>query len=424
MTRAEADGEHAKRRAVPHPQRPAAHAWAFKARFRRHAFGWRGSRLAVTRVREAVGEIAKAARGNPALAAEGAVLFLERVSPALDQVDSSSGAIGSAVNRAIAALVPMIAHAPVGGGTRDQWLERLWAAHVADDIPYIECLGDFWGDLCASPEVASRWADRLLDDTRRALVPARPARTFFHGTSACLSALFASHRFDELVQLLESEIFWPYKQWSVKALVAQGRKAEAIRQADTCRSPWTSDRAVDAMCEQILLSSGLAEEAYRRYGLRAHTAGSYAATFRAVTNRYPDRAAREVLADLVATTPGVEGKWFAAAKDAALFDEAIALARRSPVDPKTLARAARDFAASEPGFAVEAGVLAIEEFANGLGFEVTGADVRMAYAGAMKAATKLGRSADVRQHFAAMLRQHGAGTAFVRQALGVLDGDE
>lgn len=275
--------------------------------------------------------------------------------PALEQVDSSSGAIGSAVSHAIAALVPVIAQAPCDGATRDAWLERLWTAHDADEIPYIERLGDYWGDLCASREVASRWADRLMDDTRRALAPAKPTRAFFKGTSACLSALLASQRFDELMQILATETFWPYKLWSVKALLAQGRKAEAVRQAEACRGPWTNDRAVDAMCEEILLSSGLAEEAYRRYGLSAHTAGSYAATFRAVTKRYPDRAAREVLADLVGTTPGMEGKWFAAAKDAGFLDDAITLARRSPVDPKTLARAARDFAESDSGSRLKQG---------------------------------------------------------------------
>ncbi|MBI3567561.1 MAG: hypothetical protein HY084_05090 [Gemmatimonadetes bacterium] len=362
------------------------------------------------------------ARKDPALAAEGAVVFLERLSPALEQVDSSSGALGSAVHHAIAALVPVIAHATGDDATRDAWLERLWAAHVADEIPYIECLGDYWGDLCASREVASRWADRLMDDTRRALAPARPTRAFFKGTSACLSALLASQRFDEMMQLLASETFWPYKQWSVKALLAQGRKAEAVRQAEACRSPWSNDRAVDVMCEEILLSSGLAEEAYRRYGLRAHTTGSYAATFRAVTKRYPDRAAREVLADLVGTTPGLEGKWFAAAKDAGFLDYAITLARLSPVDPKTLARAARDFAESESVFAIEAGLLAIEGFANGLGFEVTGADVLMAYVGAMTAGTNVERSPEVRVRLAEMLRQERVGTVFVRQALGVLAG--
>lgn len=50
------------------------------------------------------------------------------------------------------------------------------------------------------------------------------------------------------------------------------------------------------------------------------------------------------LSDLVRLTPGDEGKWFAAAKDARLFDEAIALANQTPCDPKTLTRAARDSA--------------------------------------------------------------------------------
>ena len=373
-------------------------------------------------MREAVGEITKVARNDPALAAEGAVIFLERVSPALEQVDSSSGAIGSAVHHAIAALVPVIAQAPGDGATRDAWLERLWAAHVADEIPYIERLGEHWGDLCASRDVASLWADRLMEHTRRALVPARPARVFFHGTSACLSALLAGQRFDELVQLVATETYWPYTQWGVKALLAQGKKAEALRLAESCRSPWTTDRAADAMCEQILLSSGLAEEAYRRYGLRAHTAGSYTATFRAVTKQYPDRPALDVLADLVGTTPGLEGKWFAAAKEAGFLDLAITLARRSPVDPKTLARAARDFAGTDAEFAIEAGMLAINGFVSGLGFEVTGADVAMAYFGAMQAGTRLGRSADVRQRVAEVLRKEGVGAAFVGRALDGLVG--
>ena len=78
----------------------AADPWAFRARFRRGTFGWK-SQPAITRVREAVAEIKRVAKSDPVLAADGAVLFLERVSPALAQVDSSSGAIGSAVNRAI-----------------------------------------------------------------------------------------------------------------------------------------------------------------------------------------------------------------------------------------------------------------------------------------------------------------------------------
>ena len=78
------------------------------------------------RVREAVTEIQKIAEKDPAPAAFGAVLFLEKVSPALEQVDSFSGAVGTAVNHAIEACARIIAEAPVDNETRDRWLERLW----------------------------------------------------------------------------------------------------------------------------------------------------------------------------------------------------------------------------------------------------------------------------------------------------------
>ncbi len=53
--------------------RAESHRWECKARFRRHAYGWRASRLAVGR----------------AVAAEGAIELLERLSPALE--DAAEG---------------------------------------------------------------------------------------------------------------------------------------------------------------------------------------------------------------------------------------------------------------------------------------------------------------------------------------------
>ena len=55
----------------------AGHEWEFKARFRRHAFGWK-SQPAITRVKQAVSEIKQVARRDLRLAAEGSVIFLER----------------------------------------------------------------------------------------------------------------------------------------------------------------------------------------------------------------------------------------------------------------------------------------------------------------------------------------------------------
>ncbi len=397
---------------APRPGR----TWEFKARFRRHAFGWR-SQPAIQRVKQAVSEIKAVARRDRVLAAGGAVAFLERVSPALENVDSSSGAIGTAVNNAIAELVRIIAHAPADPETRDSWLERLWAAYEADQVPYIESLGDRWGELCASPEVASAWADRLIDTTRLALRPDRTPGAFFHGTSACLSALYQAGRHQEIIDLLQGDEIWPYKRWAVRALAAMGRGAEAIRYAESCRGPWTNDHDVHRICEEILLSEGRADEAYERYGLRASRGGTYLATFRDVAGKYPDKTAGEILRDLVATTPGEEGKWFAAARAAGLYDEALALAGSAPCDPGTLTRAARDLASERPDFAMAAGLLALRWLVQGYGYEVTGADVWAAYSITLEAAARTGKVAEVREQVRLLVSAEVPG-GFVARVLG------
>jgi hypothetical protein len=307
--------------------KPVSHPWVFKSRFRRGAFGWR-SQPAVQRVKEAVREIKAVARRDPLLAADGAVGFFERLSPALEKVESSSGSIGTAVNSAIDELVPIIARADADPKTRERWLERLWAAHEDDQIPYIELLGERWGELCGSKDVASCWADELLSTTRLALNQKRSIRGFFHGTAACLSALLAAERYDDILNVLEQEGFWHYKVWAVRALAALGRIDAALQMAESSRGPYASDRWIDAECERILLSSGLAEEAYERYGLAANRAGTYLATFRATARKYPDKSQEEILNDLVATTPGEEGKWFATAKELGLYQEALGPRRR------------------------------------------------------------------------------------------------
>jgi hypothetical protein len=398
-------------------RRSIAHTWGFKARFRRHAFGWK-SQPAIQRVKQAVVEIRKVARTNAVLAAEGAVSFLERVSPALEHVDSSSGAIGTTVNHAIAALVPIIAGAPAAAKTRTRWLERIWEAHAADDVPYIEALADFWGDLCASAEVAGAWADRLVGITRLALSPDKNVRGHFQGTSACLSALYRAERYAEILRLLEVDTIWPYKRWAVKALAAMGNIDEAIRYAESCRSPWASALDIDRICEALLLSSGRADEAYARYGLRASRAGTHLATLRAVAQKYPQRSPAEVLADLVPTTLGEEGKWFAAAKDAGLYDEALSLASRTPCDPRTLTRAARDHAEKQPAFAVRAGLLALHWLVQGYGYEITAADVWAAYRTTMTAAEQQGSAAETRERIRAMLAGETFGERFVTKVLG------
>jgi len=81
----------------------SAYKWQFAARFKYHAFGWNSAKP-IQRIKEALSEIKQVAKQAPELAAAGVDLFLEKLSPAIEQVDSSSGAIGTLVNRAIDTL--------------------------------------------------------------------------------------------------------------------------------------------------------------------------------------------------------------------------------------------------------------------------------------------------------------------------------
>jgi len=393
------------------------HKWEFPTRIRPNAFSWKSSRIAVQRIKEALGEISSVARHDPIHAAEGAVRLIERLPPALEHVDSSSGALGSAVNGAIEALVPLIAAAHVPSQVREKWLERLYEAHEQDGVPYIEILTDYWGELCVTEELASTWADRLLEITRLALSPDKSLRGHYHGITACLDALLRAERYADLYDVLKSEKFWSYKRWTVKALAAEGKADEAIQLAESNRGPWTNDTDVNLLCEGILLSLGRIEEAYRRYGLYAHQAGTYLATFRAVAKAYPSVPRAQVLVDLIETTPGDEGKWFATAKELGLYDVALKLVRESPCDPKTLARAARDFADKEPVFAHGAGFAALYWLTLGHGYEITSLDVWGAYHSTLKAAEHLGNSSDTKTRIRQLVAQE-AGGGFVRQILG------
>lgn len=102
--------------------------------------------------------------------------------------------------------------------------------------------------------------------------------------------------------------------------------------------------------------------------------------------KYPHMPRETILRDLVASQPGNEGKWFVAAEESGLYELAIELANRSPSDPRTLIRAARDFGVERPEFALTTGMTALRGIANGWGYDITGVDLLDAYAAVMSAA--------------------------------------
>ena len=210
---------------------------------------------------------------------------------------------------------------------------------------------------------------------------------------------------------------WHYRKYGVEALAAMGRRAEAIRYAEEGPSQYDDPAAIARAYEEVLLSSGLVDEAYERHALVANRAGTYLAWFRAVARKYPHKPKAEVLMGLVEHTPGQEGKWFAAAKSAKLFDEAIELASRTPCSPQTLTRAARDFQEKEPGFAIEAGMTALRWLVEGYGYEITGADVLAAYSHTLKAAGHAGLTDQTRARIRDLVSRETSGERFVTQVL-------
>lgn len=397
------------------------HPWRFRGHFRRAVFGWRGGRLAISRIDLALTEIRAAARRDPALGAEGAILFLEKLSPALCQVDDSSGALGSAVRAAVDELVPPITAAPVDEAVRNKWLERLYAALEEDDPPYLECLGAHWGALCATPALASRWADALLPGVQAALENSRRGIFgWFKGTAACHSALFAAGRHDELLALLEGDRhpLWDCLVWGGRVLAARGRIDDAIAWLEMRSGKYTPQEALARFAENALLQAGRHDEAYARYAIAANQANTRIATYRAIAKKYPEIEADRLLDDLIASTPGEEGKWFATAKTLKRYDLAIRLAWRSPCDPKTLLRAARDRLDEAPAFAADTALAALHGMAAGFGYELTNLDAIEARDRALDAATRLGQTEQVQQHIDRILAGPGPAVAWLRKVLG------
>jgi hypothetical protein len=184
--------------------------------------------------------------------------------------------------------------------------------------------------------------------------------------------------------------WWYWHRFGAEALARQGAWDAAIAYSDSCRAPQGyDDRQIDRYCEDVLIKCGRADNAYHRYGLKTATGPTYLAIFRDTVKRYPDRDRRQVLLDLIETR-GERGKWFAAAKDAGLLDVALLCARDYATEPATLVRAARDFAAREPKFAAEIGVMALGRLLNGGGYDPEASLVQEAFGHLTDAASRIG----------------------------------
>jgi hypothetical protein len=128
----------AQRQALGPAGRPI---WTFAACFGRCAFGWK-SDLTIQRLDEAAAEIGAMVRRDPVLAADGAVRLIEKLSPAFENVDDSSGRLQAVIRDVFEQFVPLISTVDVAAKNRQAWVERLWQTMADDEVPWIEGLSD------------------------------------------------------------------------------------------------------------------------------------------------------------------------------------------------------------------------------------------------------------------------------------------
>jgi tetratricopeptide (TPR) repeat protein len=242
---------------------------------------------------------------------------------------------------------------------------------------------------------------------------------YFSRAPACLSCLVACGRYDEVLQLIDSapRVTWHYRRYGVQALAAMGRTDEAVAYAEASRGAYDLAAPIADACEKILLAAGRTEEAYQEWALAASQGGTNLAAFRTIAGKYPHKEPTEILDDLIKRTAGNEGRWFATAKSLKLFELAADLAKRSPCEPKTLNRAARDHLEDNPHFSLPVALASIRWLTEGHGYEVTGADVLSAFSSAVQAAKTLGRSKAARDEIARLLKSDQSPGMFVRQVL-------
>ncbi len=234
----------------------AGRNWQFKAKLRARAYGWRGSKLAISRLKEAVSEIRSVAKSDPVAAGDGVVSLMERIWPAFQDIDTSSGALGTAVARTVNDLIPILVDAPADHATRSKWLDRLFEAVQNDGVEYLGPVEGRWGEIARYPDLINEYADRLLGILRRAWAD---HHSFQHviGTAICLSCLLEGGRHAELQELLATRRtkFWPWHRFGAEALVRQGLWEAAIAYAEGVRDALNSryqDKSIDRFPKKLL----------------------------------------------------------------------------------------------------------------------------------------------------------------------------
>jgi len=362
-----------------------------------------------------VRELRKLHRSSPERANEELVDWVAAIPRVLGGVDDPQELLRHQVARALAELVAWLSEGRSDARTRAAWTDRLWPALMADESGHLNAVADAWGAI-AGPENAAAWAERLHPAVHEAWSAGADARE----SRACLSVLLSAQRPRDVLDLLALRAIgiWPERRFGVLALAALGEIDAAIvyaRESNLLGHPY--ERAIAEVCEQVLLAAGRREQAYADFAHLANRRQNYLQTFRSLAGKYSEREPSAILTDLIAASPGQEGRWFATARSLRFFNLAAEIAQRAPCDPRTLNRAAGERLMHDPIFAFDVAVAALRWIAEGHGHLIDGADVLEAYDIAALAARRLDRRAVLREQIAVICGGKGASAEWTRRLL-------
>ncbi len=396
---------------MPKEKSPAR---AFARRFRRGAYGWR-SAPAVKSVKAAVSEIQKVARTDPARAAEGAVLFLERVSPA------SKAWMGP----------PAPSGGPSGAPSTSWWAS---CARRRSTRPPESLARASLGCVRGRQDSLHRGPRRALGEICCRLLSPRPGRiaswtrpggrcsTRAGSGGSSRAAPRASPRSSTPVATRRSwtrsrgPTFWPYRRWGVRALASLGRKAEAIALAESDPSqnaigsraavrgdlPLVGDAGtgVPALCAGCAREDDLPGHVPRRAeGLPREESGGGARRPR----RGDSRARRGSGSRRRSPRGSARRPW--------------PLAKRSPVHRDTWLAPHGTSPRRTRSSSIEVGLLAIEGMIRGDAYEFTRADVLTAYTPTLDAARRQGVEDATRARLHRIVQGTGPAHASVESCL-------
>ncbi len=343
------------------------------------------------------------------------VLWISGLPRALALVEDPEGTLARQLARALGELTSWLGESGAAAQTRAAWADRLWPALGADERGLLDAVADAWG-LLVGPELAPAWAERLYPELRSAWSEGRDVQA----SRACLSVLLAAGRHHDILDLLRLRAIgiWPERRYGVFALAALGRVDEAIvyaRESNLLGHPY--EAAIASVCEEVLLAAGRREQAYVDYAHLANGRQNYLTTFRSLAAKYPEREPSTILSDLIAASPGQEGRWFATARSLRFYNLAAEIAQRAPCDPRTLNRAAEERLSHDPSFAYDVAVASLGWIAGGHGHLIDGADVFDAYDIALEAARRLDRVGLLREQISLICEGMGASAEWIRHLL-------